>query len=349
MIETTETHGTIEGEYRGWYAGADTKARLDDLKTYAHDAYRAKALMNYEHTASTDFSKPYSMSIEMKDAPVGFTDLETAAVGINVANIAARLPEYFDSRLTKDDGRRPTRAPRTWCSSRSSPSGVTASSRRPGSRRGSLPANNIVKLGPARADLRIQRDGRRRGARRLALRHGQGPLHARRDRGAAQGAARARRASETLLIAFDQIGVALRADGDFKGALQANDALVAKYPRKAVHRLRSASALLEAGLGTRAQREALAATKLEPKSALAWKTLGWMLQHDAVGRRFGEGFDRAGAIAAYRKARALEPLERRHRRGSRGAARARRQRRALFATSRISTKRSPSTRRAASC
>ena len=31
-------------------------------------------------------------------------------------------------------------------------------------------------------------------------------------------------------------------------------------------------------------------------------------QHDAVGRRFGEGFDRAGAIAAYRKARELDPL-----------------------------------------
>ena len=59
--------------------------------------------MNYEHTASTDFSKPYSMSLEMKDAPVGFTDLETAAVGINVANITARLPEYFDERLEAED------------------------------------------------------------------------------------------------------------------------------------------------------------------------------------------------------------------------------------------------------
>ena len=109
--------------------------------------------------------------------------------------------------------------------------------------------------------------------------------------------------AEMRLIAFDQSGVALRADGDFKGALQANEALAAKYPRKAVHRLRNASALLEAGLGTRAQREALTATRLEPNSALAWKMLGWTLQHDAVGRRFGEGFDRAGAIAAYRKAR----------------------------------------------
>ena len=63
------------------------------------DAYRAKELIDYQHSASTDFSKPYSMRIEMKDAPVGFTDLETAAVGINVANITARLPEYFDSRV----------------------------------------------------------------------------------------------------------------------------------------------------------------------------------------------------------------------------------------------------------
>src|SRR6185436_2338097 len=31
------------------------------------------------------------------------------------------------------------------------------------------------------------------------------------------------------------------------------------------------------------------------------------LQHDAVGRRFGDGFDRPAAIAAYRKAQQLEP------------------------------------------
>ena len=105
VIETTETHGTIEGEYRTWYAGADTKSRLDDLKTYTRDTYRAKELVRYEHTESDDFSKPYSMSIEMKDAPVGFTDLETAAVGINVANITARLPDYFDERA----GRQPAK------------------------------------------------------------------------------------------------------------------------------------------------------------------------------------------------------------------------------------------------
>jgi tetratricopeptide (TPR) repeat protein len=307
VIETTETHGTIEGEYRGWYAGADTKDRLDQLKTYAHDAYRAKQLLNYEHTASTDFSKPYSMSIELKDAPIGFTDLETAAVGINVSNITSRLPSWFDDRLepSEDTAERAVRTADVvfepfvteWRYRIQPPPGFQARK---------LPANNIVKLGPAEliSEFNVTADGAVHALWRFDTIKSRYTLG---ETDAFLKALRELKGAETQLVAFDQIGVALREDGNFKGALQANDVLVAKYPRKAVHRLRSASALLDAGLGARAQREALAATRLEPKSPLAWKTLGWMLQHDAVGRRFGQGFDRAGAIAAYRKARELEP------------------------------------------
>ena len=42
VIETTETRGTVEDEYRTWYAGADNKERLDDLSSYVKSAYRAK-------------------------------------------------------------------------------------------------------------------------------------------------------------------------------------------------------------------------------------------------------------------------------------------------------------------
>ena len=306
VVETTETFGTVEAEYRGWYAGADTKARLDDLKTYAHDAYRAKHLVNYEHTASNDFSKPYSMTLEMKDAPIGFTDLESAAVGINVANITARLPDYFDSRLKDaklDDDRTRTADVviepfvTEWHYRIQPP---------PGFKPRALPANKLVQLGPATlmSEFNVTADGAVHATWRFDSAKGRYTLA---EADALLKALRQLDAAETQLIAFDQVGVALRGDGDFKGALQANEALVAAYPRQAVHRLRNATALLDAGLAARAQREALAATKLEPKSALAWKTLGWMLQHDAVGRRFGEGYDRNGAIAAYRKARELDP------------------------------------------
>jgi transglutaminase-like putative cysteine protease/tetratricopeptide (TPR) repeat protein len=306
VIETTETHGTIEGEFRSWYAGADNKARLDDLTSYARSAYRAKSLEKYEHTASTDFSKPYSMSLEMKDAPVGFTDLQTSAVGIKVSNIATRLPSYFDDRLAEDAGVKSDARTADvvfepfiteWHYRIRPPVGFQPRK---------LPTDAVQNLGPARlaSEFTIDADGTINATWRFnTMKRRYTPE----ETNALLAALRELKDSETLLISFDQVGVALRADGDFKGALRANDELVAKYPRKAVHRLRSATALLEAGLGTRAQKEALAATKLEPKSALAWKTLGWMLQHDAVGRRFGDGFDRAGALAAYHKAQVLDP------------------------------------------
>jgi len=307
VVETTETFGNVEGEYRAWYAGADTKDRLDQLKTYMRDAYRARELLGYEHSASTDFSKPYSMRIEMKDAPVGFTDLETAAVGINVSNITARLPEYFDSRVEGDEAE--SEDPERKADVVFEPF-VTEWHYRiqppPGFQSRQLPANNVVKLGPAQlvSEFNVTADGAVHATWRFDTMKGR---YTTAESNALVKSLRELNRAETQLIAFDQIGVALRADGDFKGALQANEALVGKYPRKAVHRLRNASALLEAGLGARAQREALAATRLEPASALAWKTYGWTLQHDAVGRRFGEGFDRAAAIAAYRKAQQLEP------------------------------------------
>jgi len=306
VVETTETYGTVEGEYRGWYAGADSKERLDQLKTYMREAYRAKQLVNYEHTASTDFSKPYTMSLEMKDAPVGYTDLESAAVGVNVANVTARLPEFFDARV--EEAKKEDEHARTadvvfepfvteWHYRIQPP---------PGFQPRKLPANDIVNLGPARliSEFNVTADGAVHATWRFDTVKGR---YTAAEADTLIKALRELNRAETLLIAFDQVGVALRADGDFKGALQANEALTKRYPRAAVHRLRNASALLEAGLGTRAQREALAATRLEPKSALAWKTYGWTLQHDAVGRRFGEGFDRVAAIAAYQKARELDP------------------------------------------
>ena len=305
VIETTETHGTIEGEFRSWYAGADNKTRLDDLTSYVRNAYRAKSLEKYEHTASTDFSKPYSMSLEMKDAPVGFTDLQAAAVGIKVSNITTRLPSFFDERVKESDSEA---EPRTadvvfepfiteWNYRIRPPVGFQARK---------LPDNGTRWLGPAKlsSEFTTAADGAVNATWRFdTVKRRYTPAETK----ALVTALRELQAAETQLISFDQVGVALRTEGDFKGALRANDRLVTKYPRKAVHRLRSATALLEAGLGARAQREALAATRLEPKSALAWKTLGWMLQHDAVGRRFGDGFDRAGALVAYRRAQVLDP------------------------------------------
>ncbi|HYI03022.1 tetratricopeptide repeat protein, partial [Hyalangium sp.] len=78
---------------------------------------------------------------------------------------------------------------------------------------------------------------------------------------------------------------------------------------EALHRAQLALALLEAGVGEEARAAARRATEVEPSSATGWRVLGWALEHDALGRRFKPGFDYPGAVAAYRKARALDPTD----------------------------------------
>ena len=303
MVETTETRGTVELEYRGWYAGADTKERLDSLQDYARTTYRAREMTRYTHTASNDFSKFYSMTLDIKDAPVGSTDLTTAAVGVNVGNIAMRLPVYFTEQLGEDATREPRREDVVfepyvieWRYRVHAPDGFMTRE---------LPANGTLELGPARLSSEFSRvNGVVHANWRFDTVKGRyTPAEAE----AFVAALRELKRRDVHILAFDHEGAARREDGDFKGSLEVYRSLVSKHPGQAVHRLRHAYALLEAGLGKRAQLEAQAATKLDPQYALAWKAQGWTLQHDAVGRRFGAGFDRDGAIAAYRKARALDP------------------------------------------
>jgi tetratricopeptide (TPR) repeat protein len=82
--------------------------------------------------------------------------------------------------------------------------------------------------------------------------------------------------------------------------------LIAAAPSDAFHHLHLARALLEAGIGNEAQLEARRATELDPKLAAAFATLGWTLEHNALGERFGKGFDLPGAIAAYKHSIELE-------------------------------------------
>lgn len=304
VVETTETRGTVELEYRSWYAGADTKERLDSLNEYAETAYRAKAVTRYTHTASTDFTNFYSMTLDIEDAPVGSTDLNTAAVGVNLGNIVSRLPAFFSTQLEsgevdKDRKHDVVFEPYIveWRYVVYPPDGFRARA---------LPANAVLPLGPARvsAEFSQRPDGVLKATWRFDTVKGRySPAEA---RAFIQGV-RELRDRQVALLAFDHEGAARKAEGDFKGSLESYRTLVSRHPQQAVHRIRHAYALLEAGLGTRAHDEARAATRLKPDDAFAWKALGWMLQHDAVGRRFGAGFDRAGSIAAYRKASALDP------------------------------------------
>src|SRR5260370_16347127 len=109
-----------------------------------------------------------------------------------------------------------------------------------------------------------------------------------------------------LLVYADQAGAKLLTEGKIREALATDRALIAANPKDAMHHVQMSSALLRVGLGEQAQKEARLATTLDPHSMVAFSQLATALEYNDIGVFVGKGFDRQGAIEAYRKAKQLD-------------------------------------------
>src|SRR5208283_2693472 len=96
---------------------------------------------------------------------------------------------------------------------------------------------------------------------------------------------------ESMAVWFDQNGARLMAGGKIREALAVDRDLIAKNPSKSIHHAQIANAYLKAGLGLRARKEAQEATRLDPKAAVNFRTLGLICQYNELGFFMGLGFD----------------------------------------------------------
>ena len=112
---------------------------------------------------------------------------------------------------------------------------------------------------------------------------------------------------DMIMVLFDQVGSKLLAAGKIREALATDRSLIERHPKEALHHAQIATAFLQAGMGDKARNEAREATRLDPKSAIAFKTLGWVCQFNAIGVQHAYGFDWDCSAAAYKKALELEP------------------------------------------
>ncbi|HEX2123315.1 MAG TPA: hypothetical protein VHL59_16920, partial [Thermoanaerobaculia bacterium] len=112
-----------------------------------------------------------------------------------------------------------------------------------------------------------------------------------------------------IMIGFDQRGALELAKGNISGALAEFRKLQAAHPKEGRHHTEIARALLAGGMGDAAREQIKKAIALEPGYARAHRMLGIILQHDLFGRPLRKGFDLKGAIAAYRKAKELDPKD----------------------------------------
>ena len=310
VVEITRAWGSIERFYRASYEN-DEKAVREGLETYARQAYLSEKLVDFSYSDPSDLSKPFEVRLEMAEAGRGPSDLRAAAVAVPLAGIGNRLPFFIMMDVPEQPGEKLAEAKkwRTKDLALTEPFSIEWQYRivpPPGFRARPLPDTETVKLGPAllSKEFQLADDGvvnatfrfdtvKRRFTPEEATALRDGPKSLQQD--------------QFLLIEFEQVGQAHLEAGKILEALGEFRGLAEMHPEEALHRAQAARALLAAGLGDAAREEAQTAVKLEPSSALAYQTLGWVLQHDWIGRRFHKGWDPEGAEAAYRKALELEP------------------------------------------
>jgi hypothetical protein len=303
-VETDEYWGASERDLRAFYTSEDPEQLRDAVAEYVRKEYLAKDVSAYDHANPLDLSRPFRLRFETRDTRRALTDEKGAAVAIRPAALFDQLPDEVAGQARE----KPAKA-RLSDYYFSRPFTIEAIYRvvpAPGFAPQPLPANRVRGLGTATlseeyaagaggavtATLRLDTGKRRISAAELEqLRAAVGEVAAARP----------------TVIRFSQVGETDLAAGRVREAIAEFQREATVEPKKGLPHCRLARALLAGGLGEAARQEAERATRLEPRSATAWRTLAWVLQHDGLGRRFAAGFDRTGALAAYRKARGLDP------------------------------------------
>jgi tetratricopeptide (TPR) repeat protein/transglutaminase-like putative cysteine protease len=317
ITETSLTEGDVDSDYRSEYGEADTREKRKGLEDYARDQYLAKALTHVDRGDGKDLAKPFVLKLDMVEAKRGNTQIEDAALSIPFSGIFYRLPEWFRTdpklkgeKLTpqqEDDQKRAVAARALtydvhpflteWRYRITPPEGFILRA---------LPVDKKIEMGPALLTQHYEQDAK--GIITADLRFSTNkPTYSVDEALALRDAVLATYKEDMITILFDQQGSKLMANGKIREALAADRALIDQHPSKALQHAQIAYALLKAGMGDRARAEALQATKLDPKSAVAFKTLGWMCQFNAIGIQHGQGFDWDCASTAYKKAIELDP------------------------------------------
>ncbi|MES2221942.1 MAG: DUF3857 domain-containing protein [Acidobacteriota bacterium] len=312
VVETSDTHGWMDATYRAWYGGPENKAATDALENYGKTAYLAKSLVKVDHGDATNLNQPFHLTLTFDDARRGFTSLNDASVAVFPSSVVYGLPAWIKTaptplpdnataqqkldRAQRQSQRSPTYNIRPYLVEERyrivAPAGFTL--------RG-VPADRLTPLGPASLTEHYSQESPSIAIVDFRFTTNKSVITAQEALDFRDAVAQLYK-RDTVMIDFAQTGTALLAEGKIKDALAADKDAVAKNPNSALPHIWLAQALLAVGVGDMARAEADRAVALDPKSPAALITQGWVLEHDLLGNRFGSGFDRSGAIAAYTKA-----------------------------------------------
>ncbi|MGN6106141.1 MAG: transglutaminase domain-containing protein [Kofleriaceae bacterium] len=294
------------------WSGALAERRRVELRDRGVDAARERfdevaavelggVLGRVHTTRSAELAAPLQATFEVARAHMFTTGLERIEIDLRVAGVVGDARAVLLSDSWPEPGKR--RQPLTWRVPH-----VSELEHRfvvpMGFERPALPPGQTHALGPARLTETYRMDG---DAIVVALRFDTG-----KPRMAATEAAEMRRAFQAIAerkvhLVLENTALRLSREGKPREALAELQRQLARHPREAAHQIQLATVLVEHGMGAAARRAARKAAALEPKRPESHAVLGWVLQHDTLGRLHGFDHDRAGALAALARARALQP------------------------------------------
>lgn len=304
--ETSEVHGALAESYRSAYNDTARAAHEKKLAEYARKVYGAPSLKRVSWSEPTDLSGPFRLELEAEEATPARIDNESATIYLGILSLLAELPEELQG---DDPEEAPSGPPRTvdfvyqtgyrhelrW---RVVPPHGYAPEPPPPPRR--------IKLGPAMIEITLATTPDGAATATVTFDSGRTRLSPA-ELTTFQEALRELRQEPATALRFVHTGQAHLAAGRVREALIEFRRLQAAHPDAVLHRTQIARAYLAAGLGEAARREAQSAVAVAPRSLEAHMTLGWVLEHDLIGRRLLPGADRAGAERAYRQVIAIDP------------------------------------------
>lgn len=312
IVEITEPSGADEASMRRFYVATDRRKYRESMEQYAKDYYSAKTLAKLEVSDPHDLTTPFRIRVEATEASRGIAMEGEAAVAIFPASLLQNLPwSLRDFADDEDDEAAKARKKRRndfvwrrpfvreWRYQIVPPSGFEPRT---------LPKNETVKLGTTTLSQEFTTDAR--GSVFATFRFDTGKRRLSPDEvEETKKALRDFTGTKAVMIGFDQRGQLELANGNISAALAEFRKLAGVHPKEGRHQVEIAKALLAGGMGDAAREQIRKAIALEPSYARAHRMLGIILQHDLLGRPFRRGCDLPAAVAAYRKAKALDPKD----------------------------------------
>ena len=298
--ERTTYFGDYEIFYRNRWAGETPEKQKKRLAEYGTSVLRG-VTSESKVTPSEDLTEAFVSHVKVKESSLALTDQTTATWDLNWGEIKSWIPEVFFNDTTSLRNKSfqlalPFRA--EWVHIIHPPKGFELRGQPSAFNQtwGPFTLNSQVKALPEGAlSLSLQLDTGK------ALETPQEFEQAR------SGMGEFFKNPPPVKVIFEHRAELLFKAGNYKEGFDAFKSLITEEPQKAIHHIRLSTALLNLGLGDQAHLSAQKAVELEPTNDKAWSNLGWTLEFNSLGRRFGKGWDRENSVAAFKKALELKP------------------------------------------